>query len=213
MEFKIPETKEIKPPVSEKFKEIKPESSLSPDEARQSWDNFFNNEVTTEPGEHFYTAREDRIACAEKSDGEWSGEPGNSKFTPTDKTDSGLSARDTLNQNGVDGIEFKDGIPDFSPLSVETVSIDMTADRPENYARAYTALADKWNAEAKDGRTDWTARDAKDWKVANQLSPHECNDMKTVMFVPMDVHDFVKHWGGVAECKVRDNALGGGFDE
>jgi hypothetical protein len=213
MEFKMPETNEIKPPVSENFKEIKPESSLSPNEARQSWDNFFHNEVTTEPGEHLYTAREDRIACAKNSDGEWSGEPGNSKFTPTDKTDSGLSVRDTLNQNGVDGIEFKDGIPDFSPISVEAVSIDMTADRPENYSRAYTALADKWNTEAKDGRTDWTARDAKDWKVANQLSPHECNDMNTVMFVPMDVHDFVKHWGGVAECKARDHALGGGFDE
>lgn len=213
MEFKIAETNETKPLAPDNFKEIKPETSLSPEDAKQSWNDFFKNDVTTEPGEHFHTSREDRISWAETSDGDWSGEPGNSEFTPTDKTESGLAVTDTLNKNGVKGIEFKDGVPDFSPLAVETVSIDMTSDRTENYARAYSALAEKWNAECKDGRTDWTARDAKDWKVANHLSPHECNDMKTVMFVPMDVHDFVKHWGGVAECKARDNALGGGFDE
>ena len=213
MELKRNENPELHTPTLEPFKEIKPEASMMSHEARQYWDDFFQKEITQEQCDCLYTTREDRVKFAEHSDGEWSGEPGNSNFSPTDKTEEGRLASRILRENDMDGIEFKDGIPDFSPLAVEVVSIDMTADRPENYRRAYCALANQWNAEAKDGRTDWIPRDVKEWKQENHLSPHECSDMKTVMFIPSEVHDAAKHYGGVAECKARENAIGGVFDE
>ena len=213
MELKRNENPELHTPTLESFKEIKPEASMMSHEARQYWDDFFQKEITPEQCDCLYTTREDRVKFAEHSDGEWSGEPGNSNFSPTDKTEEGRLASRILRKNDMDGIEFKDGIPDFSPLAVEVVSIDMTSDITENYKNAYGALRDRWNAEAKDGRTDWTKREVMEWKQDNHLSPHECSDMKTVMFIPTDVHDMVKHYGGRAECKARDEAMGGVFDE
>lgn len=44
--------------------------------------------------------------------GKWSGEPGNSKWTP----ESGTSAEKALKDYGQDGINYKNGKPDFSPF-------------------------------------------------------------------------------------------------
>ena len=209
-DMKSAEVAEIKKPEATEFKEIKPETDISPKEAREFWDNEF---VSLENG-GLYTSLENRVKEAERNDGTWNGDVGESKFTPSNLTDEGIAAKSKLSEFGMDGVEFKNGIPDFSKLAVETIEIDMTSDRTTNYAKAYKAVANRWNSENKDGRGDWTAREVKEWKQANNLSPHECSDMKTVQFVPTVVHSFVKHYGGVAECKARDNILNGGrFDE
>lgn len=218
-EFKKKDVSEVQNAKPEGFKEIKPQGEANVDNARSFWDNLFEktsdivNDIKEELDNH-YTSRQERIDCAAKSNGTWTGEPGNSKFIPTDKTDEGLAAREKLSEYGMDGIVYKDGIPDFSKVSSETVKIDMTSDRlGNNYPKAYKAVQDKWNNENRNERSDWTIREVKDWKQANGLSPHECIDTKTVMFVPTAVHSEAKHFGGVAECKARDNVNGGDFDE
>lgn len=209
-DIKSTDVAETKKPETTEFKEIKPETDISPKEARKFWDNEF----ASLENDGLYTSLENRVNEAGKSDGTWSGDVGNSKFSPSDLTDEGIAAKNKLSEFGLDGIEFKNGIPDFSKIAVEAVEIDMTGDRSANYTKTYTAVANKWNSEKKDGRSDWTAREVKEWKQLNNLSPHECSDMKTVQFVPTSVHSFVKHYGGVAECKARDNILNGGkFDE
>lgn len=209
-DMKSADVTETKKPEATEFKEIKSETDISLEEARIFWDNEF----TSLENNGLYTSLENRVNEAGKSDGTWSGDVGNSNFTPSDLTDEGIAAKNKLSEFGLDGIEFKNGVPDFSKLALETVEINMTGDRMTNYPQAYKAVASKWNNENKDERSDWTAREVKEWKQANDLSPHECSDMKTIQFVPASVHSFVKHYGGVAECKARDNILNGDeFDE
>ncbi len=218
-EIKSQENSEIKSPESNKYKEIKPENGTTYADSKKFWNEIFNkasdivNDFKERVDNH-YTSREERMEFATKgSDGTWTGEPGNSKFIPTDETPEGVAAREKLSEYGMDGVDYKDGIPNFSKLSVETVEIDMTEDRPSNYGKAYKAVADKWNSENKDNRNDWTAREVQEWKQANGLSPHEKSDMKTVEFIPTVVHNVAKHFGGVAECKAKNKVTGGGFDE
>lgn len=157
-----------------------------------------------------YSAREERIDLAERSDGEWSGEIGNSDLTLNDER-----VRETMAEFGETSVSYDDGVPDFSPFSKETVKIDeMTSDRGVNRQNAYKAVADKWNEEAKDNRTDWTSTDVRQWKQDEKVDFHECSDLKTIQFVPADIHNACKHLGGRYEAQCRDGlANGGGFDE
>lgn len=155
-----------------------------------------------------YSSRETRISQAQFSDGVWSGEPGNSELTPNDP-----DVIDTMSQFGESKVKYDNGVVDFSPFSKETVSINITPDIETNRSNAYKAVADKWNKQAKDGRTDWTRRDVADWKQSENLEFHECSDMKTCQFVPADIHQACKHTGGRYEAKCKEMLEdGGGFD-
>lgn len=172
-------------------------------------------ERTKENGE-YYSDYKDRIAQTPREvseRGEWTGERGESKYIPSDP-----EIRAILEQFGIDGIEYKHGIPDFSKCSACTVEIEnMTAQRAGpggNFEQCDAKCAEQWNKEAKDGKTDWTPRDVADWRRANGYSWHERNDMKTCDLVPTAINDYFGHLGGVAECKKRDAENDGGdFDD
>ena len=55
--------------------------------------------------------------------------------------------------------------------------------------------------------------EVREYRRESKLSWHERCDMKTMDLVHQDIHTFFSHSGGVAECKARDNAKGGDFDE
>ena len=127
--------------------------------------------------------------------------------------------KELLAQFELEGIEYKNGIPDFSKCSACTVEIDnMGSTRygeDGNFAQCDAKAAEQWNKEGRDGKTDWTARDVKKWREENGYSWHERNDMKTCDLIPTKVNDYFGHLGGVAECKKRDAEQndGGEFDE
>jgi filamentous hemagglutinin len=86
------------------------------------------------------------------------------------------------------GLRFtKEGYPDFAPHARQLpngkrhVEIEYTGSRKADYAAA--------NKKAKLDETpdDWT------W--------HHAEDMKTMYLVPSDLHEAVKHTGGVAKHK------------
>ena len=120
-----------------------------------------------------------------------------------------------MEKYGLDGIEYEDGIPDFSGVSESTVEIeDMTDNRAKNFRQCDEKCAEQWNKEARDGRTDWAARDVKQWRQENGYSWHERNDMKTCDLIPTKINDYFGHLGGVSECSKRDaDNDGGDFDE
>ena len=144
--------------------------------------------------------------------GHWEGERGESKYVPSDPR-----IQEILDKYGMDGVEYNDGIPDFSDCSEATVEIDNMSDKRQgpggNFEQADQKCADKWNEEARDGRTDWTARDVADWRHANHYSWHECNDMKTCQLVPTEVNDYFGHLGGVGECNRANRTQEVSFDE
>lgn len=132
------------------------------------------------------------------------GEVGNSLARPDVSTKTGAEAKELLDARGLHGIEYRNGSPDFSVVALESVQIPrMTADREENYKQAYQAVAEKWNAESHEGRTDWTASDVKQWKKENGLVVHEKEDLKTCEFVPECIHRHFSHIGGRLISAIR----------
>ena len=142
-----------------------------------------------------------------KEGGEWSGEKGNSTWLPNrdeiPKRPPGNEKTwgEILDQNEIDGIEFKDGEPDFTPTSKGTVEVDdFTEDRNANFTQADEKLAEQWTSEGKDGK-EWTPQDIKDYRKENNLSWHERSDMKTLDLTPQEVHGNVPHSGGISALK------------
>lgn len=219
-----PELSEVKVerPELDNFRDIKPEEGMTFHDAQDFWDDFFAKEMNQETSEgkevneeeEYFSTYDERLRQTPKEDsdrGEWEGERGESKFVPYDQ-----EIIDILAEYGLDGIVYKDGIPDFSEVSESTVEIDnMTENRAENFKQCDEKCAEQWNKEGRDGRTDWTARDVAQWRKENGYSWHECNDMKTCDLVPTKINDYFGHLGGVSECKKRDAAdnNGGEFDE
>lgn len=197
-------------PELNEFKLIKPEEGMTFQEAQKYWDIFFASEIK----EHvFLSTYEERLNQTPRESGdrgEWDGERGESKFMPKDNV-----IKEILEKYGLDGIIYKDGIPDFSGVSESTVEIEnMTENRAENFKQCDEKCAEQWNKEAHDGRTDWTAREVAQWRKENGYSWHERNDMKICDLIPTKINDYFGHLGGVSECKKRDSSNnGGGFDE
>ena len=157
--------------------------------------------------------RLDRTPREDSDRGVWTGERGDSDFIPNDK-----EIIEILDKYGLDGITYKDGIPDFSECSESTVEIDNMTDKrygsDGNFAQCDEKCADQWNKEARDGKTDWTARDVRNWREENNYTWHERNDMKTCDLVPTKINDYFGHLGGVSEYKkLHSQDNGGEFDE
>lgn len=193
------------------FLDIKPKISHTKDELNNIVKKEFNNitdQSKTKISESLVPEKY-KLNKAIESKGEWSGEKGNSLFYP-----ESTEVRGVLKGYGVDGIKYKNGEPDFSNVSEATVTIDnMTSNRINNFKHADYKCAEKWSKEGKEGKTDWTRTDVREWRHTNRYSWHERSDTKTMDLVQRDIHFECKHFGGVAECKRREKILGGGFDE
>lgn len=218
--FKITDVPEIKNSDTEKFKMEKPESSMSVKEARVFWDNRFkggeetehkepvekeNQEQKVESRQEYYTTIEERMERLPK-DGEWTGELGNSKFITHNE-----EVNKVLEKYELDGIEYNEGIPDFSKCAVVSLEIDnMTSNLATNYRQFCKKCAEKWSEEGKIS----VSRDVAEYKTENKLDFHECSDMKTCQLVPSEIHEHFTHTGGRMECKKREESgIGGKADE
>ena len=216
------EVPEAKPFSLEGFQEIKSELGTTFQDAKAFVSELFERE------DSHYVSYGDRFCYTpvEGDRGKWEGDRAESKFVPSETTEAGHAVKEKLAEYGMDGITYKDAEPDFSKCAEATVTIDhMTGDRYSryddngtliqgNFYKADVNCAELWNHQKKDGRSDWSAAEVRDWRVENKFSWHECCDTKTMMLVPADIHGYFGHSGGVAECKARDNTdVGGGFDE
>ncbi|MGH3351811.1 MAG: HNH endonuclease [Nocardioides sp.] len=93
-----------------------------------------------------------------------------------------------LKQKYPKGVRFtKDGFPDFSPYAQKTTKIDGGfSGRDADFAAA-------------DKATDTTRK----YRRENKLTWHHHQDGTTLQLVPTDVHDAVRHAGGIALAKGR----------
>ena len=207
----LAENLEQKAPIdtSEKRSELPDDSGEKKNKCElpdDSGENFEESEFLST-----YKERLDRTP-KEGERGIWTGERGESPYIPSDQ-----EMKDILDQYGLDEIVYNDAVPDFSGCSESTVEIDnMTEQRGGkggNFEQCDQKCAEQWNTEARDGKTDWTARDVADWRVKNKYSWHERNDMKTCDLIPTKVNDYFGHLGGVSECKKCTGVKDGGFDE
>ncbi|MFC2706457.1 MAG: HNH endonuclease [Olsenella profusa] len=140
---------------------------------------------------------------------------GESMARPDLSTDEGRKAKERLAEYGQEGIHYRDALPDFAPVSECTVQIaDMTSNRMHNFDQADVLCAEKWSAEKREGKSDWTDEEVTQWRRDNCFTWHECADMKTMNLVSRDIHGYFRHSGGVAECQKREGiGRNEGFDE
>lgn len=193
----------------ENFQNKKPESSLTTKEANGYWDKiqekFFQRNEVKDTGipDKFYSTKEQRKIHL-PTEGKWTEEPGNSKFISND-----FETNKELAKWALDGIEYKNNVPDFSKCAVLSAKIDtMATDRNVNAREFYGKLCEKGYFDSK--------REAKEFKQNNKLEFHECSDTHTCQLVPEKIHQTFTHVGGRFECSIRDAKEGIGgpkFDE
>ena len=140
--------------------------------------------------------------------GVWSGEPGNSKWIPNrediPKQPYGNEKTwgEILDEYSIDGIEFKDGEPDFMSIAKGSVEIeDFTINRDDNFFQADRNLAQLWNQENKNRKNDWSISDVRKYRKDEKLTWHERSDMKNMDLVPQEVHGNIPHAGGISKKK------------
>ena len=139
--------------------------------------------------------------------GSWEGERGNSiwkpdrDYIPPEKSTSqkktysnpdNLNWGEILDKYGIEGIEFKNGYPEFGEVSKGSVEIEgfETGGSPEknrNFRKAEIVLAEQKGCRPEDVRK---------WREENNYTWHECEDKKTMQKVPNEVHANIVHDGG-----------------
>ena len=146
------------------------------------------------------------------SGGRWTGEPGDSIWIPDDTVippDKGYSNMlhktwfQIKSENNIRGISFSDGRADFRPVSKAEVVLDWerelgkegirriveTGDRQYLHEAGFALLAKNMGK---------SVREVKDFKESENLVWHEDPDCQTLRLVVREVHDNIRHFGGVA---------------
>lgn len=97
----------------------------------------------------------------------------------------------------IDGVDFKDGNPDFSEVSKGEVKIDdFSESRDSNFSQADEKLAET---------KECTPEEVASWRKDNGYTWHECKDCQTMQKVPTEVHGNIPHSGGISEIKLISN--------
>ena len=119
-----------------------------------------------------------------------------------------------LNEAGVDGVLYKNAVPDFSPFSKAEVEIDHMVGgngangnkaRNLNFQQANSKLAEQLNESSELAQVfgmeagNIKASDIEKYRVKNDLTWHELNDGRTLQLVPTKINSSFGHLGGVGE--------------
>ncbi|MEM5601428.1 HNH endonuclease [Bacillus cereus] len=129
-----------------------------------------------------------------------------------------------LNEAGINGIEYKNGVPDFSPVAKAQLEIDYmlggkgakgNTARDYNFKQANERLADQLNNSPELANQfgmeagGITAKDIEKYLVKNKLTWHELNDGVTIQLVPTEINAKFGHLGGVGEINAGAFEPGG----
>ena len=119
-----------------------------------------------------------------------------------------------LDEAGINGIQYKNGVPDFSPVSKAEVEINYMLGgkgvngakaRNLNFEQANIALAKQLNSSPELANEfgmvagNIKASDIEKYRIKNNLTWHELNDTKIMQLVPTKINSTFGHLGGVGE--------------
>ena len=167
-------------------------------------------------GEKLYTTYHERLNHTPKNN--WSGKRGESLYILQDE-----ECRKLLETKNLDGIKYKNGIPNFDSISEGTCKIKSMTKYREDYYDEEKGLYiegnftqyDKIMKETLESK-GFQLREVKcndgrvrtNWFDSNgiEYTRHEKSDMKTMQLVPRKIHEECKHSGGVAEIKALERS-------
>ncbi|WP_328177282.1 HNH endonuclease [Peribacillus frigoritolerans] len=169
-----------------------------------------------------YEARLNQTPALENSKVEFEGIRGESKGILKPPPDRQL--KQILDEVGIDGIQYKNAVPDFSPTAKAQVEINYMLGgkgtyggkaRRANFVQSDQKLADQLNNSPElasqfgmeSGKI--SARDIKKYRENNKLTWHELNDVKTMQLVPTKINSEFGHLGGVGEINAGAFIPGG----
>lgn len=157
-------------------------------------DGLYTKGYDVVPKNSKYEERIKNCPANSSTNGHWTEERGESVFISDDPR-----VKDILDKYGVKGVEYKNGIPDFSPFAVAEVKISgMTDKRVDNFKSADAKLAEQLSTDGK----VYTAKDIEKWRKENNYTWHELNDVETIQLVPTNINaPIFKHLGGCSEYK------------
>lgn len=171
-----------------------------------------SEEVAEKGGKKIAKKVSKKILVTPINNGKWLGERGNSKWIPDKNYVPGGNKNyanpknktwgQILKENGIDGIDFKDGVPNFDKVSKMESKIDyskipdkakkqLLKEKPQRTA-LHDYFYDKLAKEKK-----MTVEEIRHFKESNNLVPHETIDGR-IQLVPREIHDNLTHEGGVA---------------
>ncbi|MBP2619878.1 HNH endonuclease [Streptococcus panodentis] len=192
----------VKEKETDNFKKITPETGITLEEARDFTKNLLSKASENRIKDiDSNTDSEKVVKNIPSANGEWEGEPGNSKWIPDDESiNPNLQTNpeqknwgDIKQEYNFDGIVFRNCEPDFSKVSKGTVEIDsFSENRAKNFAQADIQLAKQRNCSPEEIRQ---------FRKENKLTWHERSDMKTMDLVPSIIHGGIPHSGGIARIK------------
>ena len=122
--------------------------------------------------------------------------------------------KELLDEVGIDGIEYRNAVPDFSPTAKAQVEINYMLGgtgnyggkaRKANFDQSDQKLADQLNNSPEFAKQfgmesgNISSRDIKKYREINKLTWHELNDVKTMQLVPTEINRDFGHLGGVGE--------------
>lgn len=176
-------------------------------------------------GDVYLSEYEERINRTPSDSSRWTGKRGESECKAVTPATQAI-----LDKHGQQGVNYSNGIPDFSPFSESTVTIDkMSGSRTStrtkivdknnafgraesyhyktkvgNYNQADIATSKAWSASKRDG-LDWSPHDVAVYRKQNGLTWHECNDGKTMMLIPTRINSEFTHLGGTSEAQTKSS--------
>ena len=169
-----------------------------------------------------YEARFNQTPAPENPKVGFEGTRGESKCTLKPPPDPEIQK--ILDEAGIDGIQYKNAVPDFSPVAKAQVEIEYMLGgkgtyggkaRTYNFAQSDQKLADQLNNSPELARQfgmepgGITARDIEKYRDRNKLTWHELNDVKTMQLVPTKINSTFGHLGGVGEINAGAFEPGG----
>ncbi|MCL9659569.1 HNH endonuclease [Paenibacillus hunanensis] len=169
-----------------------------------------------------YKSRLDQTPSPENPKVSFEGTRGESKSTLKQPPDP--EVKKLLDEAGIDGIQYKNAVPDFSSVAKAQVEIKYMLGgkgiyggkaRAYNFAQSDKKLADQLNNSPKLSREfgmesgKVTAKDIEKYRDKNKLTWHELNDGSTMQLVPTKINSTFGHLGGVGEINAGAFEPGG----
>ena len=202
-----PEIEEEQPTDIEPETEDEQPTDTEPEiEDEQPTDNTPENQITTDDTsevpdpndvpDEYGSSFNDRIRTTPINNGDWSGERGDSRWTPNDE-----SVAAQLSEYGVDGIDYNDGFPDFSPVATYEHHLPNElheSSDPVQFRNCNNALAEHLINNPEFGaHFDEAQHEAiHAGKTPSGYTWHHDVEAGRMQLVPSDIHGNCRHHGG-----------------
>ncbi|TXK82565.1 HNH endonuclease [Paenibacillus sp. N3.4] len=191
----------IKDMLPEFAKDLKPETdSMEKANSPLNNDVDYTNQPDIESGSDIekdpVATYKERIDQTPINNGSWTGDRGDSKFIPDDPI-----VQEALKKNGIDGIEYKQGYPDFSPTSIFDAQLPDDKLDASNVEQKKECIQQLKDAIQKDPELAGKFTPDQLERIENGITPkgyvwHHDIEPGKMQLVPESIHQKFGHYGG-----------------